>query len=177
VIGATIRLRVDGVLVDEQPVQLGAGARGLIGVLGADHGARCAAADAAGQPWSIEIEFADGEHVRWGTDGRGMVDPVPVRDLAAAIERQWTERHTTMRIPAPCPHCGRVTDAATGATLDSTVPADGDVSVCFYCGAIAVFSATGLRHPTDAERAAFLADPDVVAAVGAVLAYRAEAPE
>jgi hypothetical protein len=83
----TIRLYVEGVLVDEQAIVAGVGARALIGELGALHGQAAAAAVDAGRPYLVEFVFADGEHVRWGTDELGMVEPVPVEDLAAALDR------------------------------------------------------------------------------------------
>jgi hypothetical protein len=51
------------------------------------------------------------------------------------------------------------------------------VSVCFYCAAVGLFpesiEADTMRRPTEAELAELLADPDVEAAVGAVLGFRA----
>jgi hypothetical protein len=80
-----IRLFIAGTLIDDQRVVLGAGARELIGELGAMHGEQVAAAGAV--PYMVEIVFPDGDHVRWGTDERGMVMPIPVDDLAAALAR------------------------------------------------------------------------------------------
>ena len=85
---------------------------------------------------------------------------------------------TTVRRPSTaCPYCSKENDAATPAGTDAeAVPGPGDVSVCFYCGGIAVFTETGLRKPTDAERADLLEDPLVIEAAGRVLAYRSEHP-
>jgi hypothetical protein len=78
-----IRLWVEGVLLDDQRVVLGVGARDLIGELGAVHADACRGAMA----YMVEFVFPDGDHIRWGTDVRGMVTPIPVDDLAAAIAR------------------------------------------------------------------------------------------
>jgi hypothetical protein len=84
-----IRLYINGKCIEDVPVKAGAGARALIGDLGAEHGALARAADESGVPWQIEFAFADGEHVRWGTDENGMVMPVPVEDLEAALLRRF----------------------------------------------------------------------------------------
>ena len=83
---------------------------------------------------------------------------------------------TTRRPPTPCPYCSKESDAATpaGGTEDDATPEAGAVSVCFFCGGIALFTETGLRKPNDAERVELLADPRVIEAAGAVLAYRSE---
>jgi hypothetical protein len=83
----TICLYINGKQIDRVPVKAGAGARALIGDLGAQHGELAQAADEAGVPWLIEFRFSDGEHVRWGTDSDGMVMPMPVEDLEAALLR------------------------------------------------------------------------------------------
>jgi hypothetical protein len=73
-----------------------------------------------------------------------------------------------------CPFCKKSTDCDSQVNGDG-VPEVGDVSVCFYCGQVALFTEGGLRKPSDEERSEILADPDVTAAVGAVLAYRGTA--
>jgi hypothetical protein len=88
----TIRLYIAGELVDEQAIVAGVGARDLIGELGAIHGRQTAAAVEAGRSYLVEFVFADGEHVRWGTDAAGMVEPIPVDDLAAALDRLLGDR-------------------------------------------------------------------------------------
>lgn len=70
---------------------------------------------------------------------------------------------------APCPTCGRPNDAASAANGGpSRPPGDGDLSVCFRCGALAIYQATAfgmiLRAPTPDEQAAALLRPDVVQA-------------
>ena len=48
------------------------------------------------------------------------------------------EGHT--RIPSTkCPGCGNARDCVTDSELKGAVPKPGDVSVCKYCGALAVF--------------------------------------
>jgi hypothetical protein len=82
---------------------------------------------------------------------------------------------STRRAPAPCPYCGRVTDADSQFPTDEdAVPGPGDVSVCFYCAGIALYTETGFRKPTDEERAELLDEPDVIATAAAILGYRAE---
>lgn len=44
----------------------------------------------------------------------------------------------------PCPHCGRVNDAATGFVVDVT-PAAGDFSICWKCISISIFTGDGLK--------------------------------
>ena len=47
------------------------------------------AAASEGLEWMIEFKFPDGDHVRWGTDAGGMVEPLPVADLEAALSRRY----------------------------------------------------------------------------------------
>jgi hypothetical protein len=85
----------------------------------------------------------------------------------------------TRRPYAPCPYCGKATDAdapAPGTDENVGAPGPGDVSVCFYCAGISIFTETGLRKPTEDERAELLDDPDVIEAAAAVLGYRADMP-
>ena len=55
------------------------------------HGEICGKADQAGLTYLVDVEFEDGEHVRWGTDVNGMVLPVGVGilELTDAITRRW----------------------------------------------------------------------------------------
>lgn len=72
-----------------------------------------------------------------------------------------------------CPSCGRPNPAATNVIPDDVEPpAEGDVSICWGCAKLAVFTGEGVnvRACTEEERAEFLADPGVMAAIGAVLA-------
>jgi hypothetical protein len=71
-----VRLYVAGVLVDDVPVMVTGHMGPLLGSLGDQHATRCRAASDAGLPWMIELAFPDGDHVRWGTDADGMVQPI-----------------------------------------------------------------------------------------------------
>jgi hypothetical protein len=53
--------------------------------------------DNCGGTYLVDIEFWDGEHVRWGTDENGMVFPVEtgIGALEDRIERMRQERGTT----------------------------------------------------------------------------------
>lgn len=60
--------------------------------------------------------------------------------------------------PSPCPKCARVLDGASGLS-DSQPPAEGDVTVCLYCGAMLTFGAElALRVLSPAEFNAMPAD-------------------
>jgi hypothetical protein len=85
-----IRLYIEGHLCDETQAPLGGGdTRALIGQLGLRHAEMVNAAASEGLAWLIEFVFPDGDHVRWGTDSSGMVEPMPIDDLAAALERRY----------------------------------------------------------------------------------------
>ena len=71
-----------------------------------------------------------------------------------------------------CPYCGRHTDCDTEAYGDG-VPEVGDVSVCFYCAGVGIYTADGVRLPTDSERVVLLTDAGVVGVVSAVLVHLA----
>lgn len=60
--------------------------------LATHQGRVCAEAEARGSVYLVDVEFWDGEHVRWGTDADGMVIPLEVglHDLAQAINARWT---------------------------------------------------------------------------------------
>jgi hypothetical protein len=66
--------------------------------------------------------------------------------------------------PNACPACGRPNDAATSVYVpEESAPEAGDYSICWGCGALAIFTGRGLelRNPTDAEAAEGLANPFV----------------
>lgn len=69
----------------------------------------------------------------------------------------------TSRQPScACIACGKDLDAATGVTKAGG-PKSGDVSICLYCGNIAIFGKhRRLRPPTDAEMATIVKDPRVI---------------
>lgn len=63
-----------------------------------------------------------------------------------------------------CLHCGKILDAASGVDDDDMPPKPGDVSICFYCGNIAVFGDNLLlRQPTDKEIIALAGDRQLLA--------------
>jgi hypothetical protein len=79
-----------------------------------------------------------------------------------------------------CPTCGAVVDDTThpdtGLDLD---PSEGDVSICFYCGAFGVFTGEGkaTRMPTEAELLRFTSDPALVKWQRLLAAFKVAHPE
>jgi hypothetical protein len=71
--------------------------------------------------------------------------------------------------PHACLSCGAANDAATG--INAYVPSAGDVSICLYCAALAVFTGEGLaiRAATPAELEEIQADAGVTRARFAIL--------
>lgn len=67
-----------------------------------------------------------------------------------------------------CLHCGRVNDAHERRPGER--PKSGDVSLCWGCAGIALFTDDGLRLPTESEAAAIEADPELIAARTAIRA-------
>ena len=72
-----------------------------------------------------------------------------------------------MRYPTiPCPGCEIPNDGQFNPGDPTDVPTDGDLSICIYCGHLAVFTGQddtiGLRPITDEERESALTDPTVV---------------
>jgi hypothetical protein len=63
----------------------------------------------------------------------------------------------TRHEPATCPACGHPIDAAgTPEPGDDYVPAPGDVSICFGCGFVLIFTQNlKLRAPTPDEYLSF----------------------
>lgn len=82
----TIRLYLDSVLKDEREFPFGD--REGIAQMAEVHATAIAATE-DGVPFMIEFIFPDGEHVRWGTDAGGMVDPrsLPIWQLRDALTR------------------------------------------------------------------------------------------
>lgn len=72
----------------------------------------------------------------------------------------------TARLEYACPHCGRLNDAHSSPDADR--PGDGDVSVCWSCYGIGIFTADGIRLPTLEEKAELDADPEVRAVLAAM---------
>ena len=76
----------------------------------------------------------------------------------------------SVRMPQQkCLWCDRPLDAATDIEQEGNVPEEGDLSICLYCGNLAIYTAGEaglvLRHPTVPERAEALADPQVRSAL------------
>jgi hypothetical protein len=61
--------------------------------ISAHHRMLADAHDALGQSWMVEVVFPDGEHVRFGTEDDGMVDPIPVGSVEN-LKVALVERHT-----------------------------------------------------------------------------------
>lgn len=89
------------------------------------------------------------------------------------------------RVPGiACLSCGETIDGAAPVDQDAddpAAPAPGAVSLCFYCGNLAVFELHPvgylyLRPPTDDERTAMLADPQIVRAMAGVRAFHEGEP-
>lgn len=59
--------------------------------------------------------------------------------------------NTTKMTEIKCLDCGHSLGLATSTTADQATPTQGDVSVCVYCGGLAVFEDYGLRHLTSSE--------------------------
>jgi hypothetical protein len=63
---------------------------------------------------------------------------------------------TTRTAPLACPYCHAINDAATSLDTDPEPPREGDVTVCFYCASILLFTRDdddqlAMRKPNDAE--------------------------
>jgi len=62
----------------------------------------------------------------------------------------------TEEIPTVCPFCGEEHEAVTAARENaSSIPDDGDVSICFKCGKVSLFDRAadgGVRRPTKKEQ-------------------------
>ena len=66
-----------------------------------------------------------------------------------------------------CPYCGRENDSHTSADPRDR-PAPGDVSICWGCRQIGLFTDTGVRKPTAAEPAELEQAPEVRQALAAM---------
>lgn len=72
-----------------------------------------------------------------------------------------------MTLPTiPCPGCAMPNDGQYNPDDPTDVPTDGDLSICLYCGHLAMFTgqdaSLGLRPITDEEREMAMTDPTVV---------------
>lgn len=76
-----------------------------------------------------------------------------------------------------CPYCRKVMDGATGITSEAE-PDEGDVSICFYCAKVSVFTAEGrLVEPTEEQAATFAEDDVITEAKAALEDYLDRNPE
>ncbi len=66
-----------------------------------------------------------------------------------------------------CPHCGRINDSHDGPH-PADKPVSGDVSLCWGCGGLGIFTDGGIRMPTQQEQAELEADSQVRAAQAAI---------
>jgi hypothetical protein len=64
-----------------------------------------------------------------------------------------------------CPHCGRNHEYHDGSTPDAK-PKPGDVSVCWSCRRLGIYTNFGIRVPTPEEEAEILSDPEVRSVLG-----------
>jgi hypothetical protein len=72
-----------------------------------------------------------------------------------------------------CPRCGSKNNGYTQATGDERAPEPGDVSLCWECGGMNIFTDDGkVRLPTEEERNHLLAQPDVLEAMELRAVYR-----
>ena len=92
-LGAVFRFYIDGKVATSDSVTDPARRREQVGDIAATHGWLADECDERGRKWMVEVEFSDGEHVRWGTDVDGMVVPIEVgaAELLDAIARRWTD--------------------------------------------------------------------------------------
>lgn len=73
--------------------------------------------------------------------------------------------------PVTCLGCARALDGRRAVDGVESPDVDGDVSICLYCGNVAIYdptSALGLRRPTEAERFAIEVDDGIQAALADV---------
>lgn len=66
-----------------------------------------------------------------------------------------------------CPHCGRVNEAHEGPT-PGAAPAPGDVSICWACRGIGIYTEDGIRLPTPEEDAEIRNEPQLKEALAAI---------
>ena len=73
---------------------------------------------------------------------------------------------------ATCPSCGQDNDGHTRATGPAAEPSPGDVSLCFYCGTVGIFTEGGaIRLPDAAEAAELDRDPELTALRAALILW------
>jgi hypothetical protein len=76
-----------------------------------------------------------------------------------------------------CPHCGHTNDEHS-ATTGKPYPTDGDVSLCWQCHGLAMYTigpyGIALRMPTPEEMTAINADPRVKTVIAAAKLAKAQ---
>ena len=72
--------------------------------------------------------------------------------------------------PAPCSHCGYENTCASNLDDPSSVPSEGDISLCIKCAGFSVFTGESIkvRKPTEDELREIESDVDMVMLQGAV---------
>jgi hypothetical protein len=72
-----------------------------------------------------------------------------------------------------CWCCAAVLEDQTAVGRGEPDPNPGDVSVCFYCAAVGIYTEDrDIRVPTDAEAARLLNDPEVVRVRAEIVGFR-----
>lgn len=67
--------------------------------------------------------------------------------------------------PSLCKACGYLLEETTDTSPDKRLPLPGDVSLCFNCGHLQIFSDNlSLRDPTDEEIYDLAGDPEMLRA-------------
>lgn len=65
-------------------------------------------------------------------------------------------------IKTTCPWCGKLNTVVAPADGEAShPPTDNDVSMCFGCGEVSVFTNEKLRKPTEQETIEIFTDPEV----------------
>lgn len=76
-------------------------------------------------------------------------------------------RASPSKLPATCPSCGKANDCHDCTTDPGATPEPGDVTLCWYCGQLGIYTEAGIRLPTDDELAELLSDQGVLDAIAA----------
>jgi hypothetical protein len=63
----------------------------------------------------------------------------------------------------PCPVCGRTNDCHSAADGSDAQPCEGDLSICFGCGAFLTYNADLSQRELMLEEVAMLKDPERIA--------------
>lgn len=57
-----------------------------------------------------------------------------------------------LRLPRTCPACGKDLDLHESTTGRHDTPKPGDLSLCWGCGSVGVYTESAIRRPTDDEQ-------------------------